>query len=282
MQGVRLRSWCTLNTDREPLNIERLRNSCADRTEVGRRIEIFEEIDSTNDYCHQQALALPDEDSLAVFAEHQIGGRGQHGRRWSAPPRSAILMSLLLRPPPNLDQARFLTAWSAVCVAEVLRDCYQLPVQIKWPNDVLIARKKICGILVERRKATVVGIGLNIAIEESEFPADLRVPATSLSQHLTENVDRTELAIRLLNRLDEWLSCTKQRAAASLYECWQQFRWPQLGEPVRATTHTEEVTGALLELRPDLGAQILEKETTRIHFIPPEHLLRVERCPTTK
>lgn len=259
-----------------PLQSDDLASASAGRSMIGRSVTILEDTDSTNDRCHDCA-DHPEADGLVIVAEHQSSGRGQRGRVWSAPRYSSLLFSVLLYPKNELASAPFLTAWAASAVAEVLRE-WSLDARIKWPNDVLIERRKICGILVEQRVATVVGIGLNVAIKPDEFPNDLRLPATSLEIETGRKVDRTELFNALLDRLD---SSYQSAVSNGPHDIW--WRWPALAEnlidtPVLVTTPSEQLTGRLIELRPDRGARvILSNGSTRT--ITPEHLLRVERQP---
>src|SRR5262249_15022573 len=128
---------------------------------LGRRVLVFDQLESTNSY----AVGLapdPENNGLVILAREQTAGRGQHGRTWQCPPESGVLMSLLLWPPPALKRPALLTAWAAVSVCETIRMATGLNAKIKWPNDVLIRGKKVCGILIEQGQGTVVGIGLNI------------------------------------------------------------------------------------------------------------------------
>lgn len=259
---------------RKPLDEGPLIASCSHRTYIGRRIEIVAETHSTNDDCHARS-EMEDVDGLVILAEHQSSGRGQHGRQWSAPPRSAILMSLSLRPPDFLDQPAFLTAWSALSVASLLEERFHLPARIKWPNDVLVEGRKICGILVERRRATVVGIGLNVSIRAHEFPPNLRAPATSLEVAAGAPVDRTSLAVELLDRMETLFAEARVIGPASLYDAWEKFSLVQPGDQVRASTSTGDWTGTLQRLRPDSGVRIATSAQNS-HSIPSERLLRVE------
>src|SRR5439155_7970824 len=117
------------------------------------------------------ALALADDvsnDGLILLAQEQKSGRGQQGRTWIAPPGSSVLLSVLVFPPAWLRRPAMLTAWAAVSVCETVREVAGLEATIKWPNDVLVLGRKVCGILIEQRSsaagtppATVAGIGLN-------------------------------------------------------------------------------------------------------------------------
>jgi BirA family biotin operon repressor/biotin-[acetyl-CoA-carboxylase] ligase len=175
--------------------------------------------DSTNERAKQLAAAGAPHGTL-VTADEQTAGRGRQGRVWTAPPRSAVLMSVVLR---ELDERLPLTAAVALCHA--------LPVEaaIKWPNDVWIGGRKVAGILVEGRPQegwAVLGVGLNVGTEG--FPAELAEVATSL--HLC-GVDTTPAHVvdDLLASLSRWLDAPPAR----VLEAWrsldalkgQRVRW---------------------------------------------------------
>jgi BirA family biotin operon repressor/biotin-[acetyl-CoA-carboxylase] ligase len=146
---------------------------------VGRRVLVFDELGSTNTF----AAALPPDaaDGLVVIARNQTAGRGRFGRPWRSRPGAALLMSVVLSPPPDLRRPVILTAWAAVAVAEAVREIAGLQARIKWPNDLFVRGKKVCGILIEQgvaagpgrepRFRTVTGIGLNLGQTADEFAA---------------------------------------------------------------------------------------------------------------
>jgi BirA family transcriptional regulator, biotin operon repressor / biotin---[acetyl-CoA-carboxylase] ligase len=167
--------------------------------------------DSTNERARALAVAGAPHGTL-VTADEQTAGRGRQGREWSAPPRSALLMSLVLR---ELHDVLPLAAAVAVCEA------LPVPAAIKWPNDVWIERRKVAGILVEGRPQegwAVLGIGLNV----SSHPPDL--PATSLGSEVSVE----EMLARLLASLSPWLTAPTPDVLAA----WRA-RDALLGEPVR-------------------------------------------------
>src|SRR5262245_42686943 len=146
---------------------------------VGGRVLLYDCLDSTN------ALALslasdPASDGRVLVAREQTAGRGQHGRSWQSPPGTSVLLSAILFPPPPLRRPAILTAWAAVSVCDTVRDVAGLDATIKWPNDVLIGGRKACGILIEQRGGTVIGIGLNVRQTAAIFEAAGLPDATSL------------------------------------------------------------------------------------------------------
>lgn len=167
----------------------------------------FREIDSTNN----RAKALAAEgvpEGTVVVADMQTAGRGRRGRQWFSPSNQGIYVSVVLRPSLPLREISRISLVAAVAVAETLREEYGLDALIKWPNDILIDHKKIAGILSEAVIDTVgleymvVGIGLNINQDLSQFPADLRMPATSLRVEKNQAVARVKILQSLLLSLE--------------------------------------------------------------------------------
>ena len=177
--------------------------------------------DSTNEHAKELAAAGAPHGTL-VTADEQTAGRGRQGRTWTAPSRSAVLMSLVLR---DLDERHALlplAAAVAVCDA-VPADC-----AIKWPNDVWLDGRKLAGILVEGRPQAgwaVLGIGLNVST--TEFPAELASTATSLRLAGLE-LRSDEVLGRLLAALDRRLTAPPD----SVLSAWRS-RDALLGKPVR-------------------------------------------------
>jgi len=135
--------------------------------------------DSTNDRARELAEAGAPSGTV-VTADEQEAGRGRHGRRWSAPPRSALLYSALLRPLERTHRLLPLAVPLAVC--ETVEELGAAPCQVKWPNDVWLEERKVAGVLIEARPPdwAVIGVGINLTVGDDEFPAELRWPAASV------------------------------------------------------------------------------------------------------
>lgn len=182
------------------------------------RIEALAETVSTNSEVMRRAEAGEPE-GLALFADHQTAGRGRRGNRWLAPPGTALLGSMLLRPAAPPAQWPRLTLAAAVAVCEAVEALVPLTARIKWPNDVLVDGRKLAGVLIESRlgakhRAVVVGIGLNVGM--ASFPADLRQPATSLRLATAHPPARAALASALLDSL--------HRTARLAFHGWEELR----------------------------------------------------------
>ena len=141
-------------------------------------------------------------------ARPQTAGRGRYGRDWEAPPGTALLCSIALHPPPDRN-APELTLVGAIAAAEAVEDATGLAAQIKWPNDVMLNRRKVCGVLGELRDGVVtLGIGLNVNQTREQLPSDAHTPAASLRTITGQTYDRAALLGSLLFRLerlyDQW------------------------------------------------------------------------------
>ena len=156
-----------------------------DTERIGRRVLVYDHLDSTNTRAAALADADTDADGLVLVADQQTAGRGQYGRVWQSRPGSSLLMSVVLRTPLEVRRPVVLTAWAAVSVAEAILSLTGVQARIKWPNDLLIRGKKVCGILIEQSGTagtvtTIAGIGLNLTQTADEFTEAILPDATSL------------------------------------------------------------------------------------------------------
>lgn len=175
-----------------------------DTERIGRRVLVYDTVDSTNTRAAELAQADPDANGLVLVAEQQTAGRGQYGRVWLSRPGSSLLMSVVLRPPPDLLRPVILTAWAAVSVAEAILALTGVQSRIKWPNDLLVRGKKVCGILIEQTSTggaatTVAGIGLNLNQTADEFGRAALPDAISLGI-LTDGVIDARNAVGVVVR----------------------------------------------------------------------------------
>ena len=175
----------------------------------GFTLHILEEAGSTNDIC----LALADAgapDGTVVFAHQQTAGKGREGRKWFSRPGSSLTFSLLLR--LSIDELGLLSRFSLLgcsAMVDVLARYYQLQGLIKWPNDVIVHGKKICGVLMEALwqgqalQAVILGMGVNLARDAYPLDVDLRYPATSIESEVGFAPQPLELLEKLLIMLDQ-------------------------------------------------------------------------------
>ena len=176
----------------------------------GRPHRHLRETGTTNDVA--RALATSGAPSgTVVTASAQTSGRGRHGRVWSAPPDKALLFSAVLS--PLRAEHALLPIAVPVATCEAIEAVAPVECRIKWPNDVWIDERKVAGILIEARPPdwAVIGIGINVAIEPDEFPADVRWPATSVGHE----VEVDGLCLALCERLDAWTATGSAEAVAA-------------------------------------------------------------------
>ncbi len=190
-----------------------------------KRVLLFPKLDSTNAYLMKLAEQGEPEGTV-VLAEEQTAGRGRLGRTWKAPPGTSILISVLLRPKASLIDSSKLSLVAALAVGHTLREVLVLSSTVKWPNDVLINGRKVCGILAEAptsagvgsTPALVLGIGLNVNQERQDFPSEIRDQATSLRLETGREQRRQPLILSLLGSLEELYTAFIQKGFSPFLE----------------------------------------------------------------
>jgi len=229
---------------------------------LGQPVFFYRRIGSTNDEAKRLAESGAPEGSL-VITEEQTAGRGRSGRKWLTPPGTALALSLILRPgSPRLpaEQAARLNMLAGLAVCEAIEAVTSLRAALKWPNDVLVAKKKAVGILVEsvfagqRLDYVILGIGVNVSFNPP--PEQVQFPATCLEAEAGREVDRLSLLKMLLTRLE-----ARYRSASSgaLYADWRA-RLTMMGELVIIQTAAGDQSGRMEDVTPD-GALILKLDS---------------------
>jgi BirA family transcriptional regulator, biotin operon repressor / biotin---[acetyl-CoA-carboxylase] ligase len=179
----------------------------------GRPRRHFRRTDSTNERARELVEAGAPAGTVVTAAE-QTAGRGRRGRSWTAPPGKALLYSAILRPLDN--RHAMLPVAAPLAVAEAVEAVSPECCEVKWPNDVWIARRKVAGVLIEARPPAwaVIGVGINVSIADGELPPDLRWPATSIGHGVS-----VEDALTALNdRLGEWVAAPPDWVLAAYAE----------------------------------------------------------------
>jgi BirA family biotin operon repressor/biotin-[acetyl-CoA-carboxylase] ligase len=211
---------------------------------VGRPTRYRATIGSTMDEARTLAEGGAPEGTVIV-ADEQTSGRGRLQRTWWAPPASSLLLSLLLRPGLLAQQAQRLTMICSLATCDAISEVTGLSAHVKWPNDVLIEGRKVCGILTEldvleeRIRYAIVGIGINVNVDFEDAPP-LIVPATSLSIEAGRPVSRLELLVALCASIER--RYVALREGQSFHQEWAE-RMATLGEPVHVTGGGEQWDG---------------------------------------
>jgi BirA family biotin operon repressor/biotin-[acetyl-CoA-carboxylase] ligase len=230
-------------------------------------IRYFSTIGSTNDAAMQWTREGA-EDGCIVIADTQTAGRGRHTRKWETVPGSALALSLILYPTQS-EKANIslFSALAGVGVCDALIRGWKLPAEIKWPNDVLIHGKKVCGILSETTwegnepLAVILGIGINVA-HDSIPPADeLQFPATCIDDEHGQPIPRYEILKMVVNTCFEW---RKDMAKPEFFQYWQEHLAFQ-GEPVRIIEDGKTIVyGKQSGILPDGRLEIVTENNVKI------------------
>ena len=247
-------------------------------TWVGRRIELFDCLPSTNREAVQLAQADV-EHGTVVVAESQTAGRGRLSRTWFSPPGINLYCSIILRtarPPERLTEwLSWLPLVSALAAAEAIEQVSSIHVSVKWPNDLLISERKVGGILCESGAGSrsdpfqIIGIGINVNGGQDDWPADLRDSATSIRQERKILVDRNRLLAQLLLELEHCLDELAVHGTSRLALAYHQ-RCSTIGITVRATLAGGEVIVGLAEGIGQDGSLRIRPQTAHPHSGTPE------------
>lgn len=229
---------------------------------AGKTVHFAKETDSTNLWIKRLAKDGAAHGTLAV-TEFQSAGRGRLGRSWEAPEGSSVMMTLLLRPDFEPALAPMLTLVMGLSVAAALKKL-KLDVSIKWPNDVVADRRKICGILtemgVENGSISHVAIGVGINVNLEEFPEEMQDKAISMSIAGGRTYDRTQLIALVMECFEEhYETFMKTRSLAGLQEEYHSLL-ANLGQPVRVLAGENSFEG-IAEGINEKGELIVRKES---------------------
>jgi BirA family biotin operon repressor/biotin-[acetyl-CoA-carboxylase] ligase len=190
---------------------------------IGRKILVYDSTTSTNDIAAEYAKN-PEHDGLVILAEQQTNGRGRAGTQWFTGYADSILCSILLtdiKCSPDL-----LSLATAVAVAQALTQTTKIFAKIKWPNDILLNRKKVAGILLESKQQEdqmfyILGIGINCHQTKKNFPDEIRKTATSIDIQTNSTCDRISITQQLLVSMELWLK-TAETDSQKVIAQWQQ------------------------------------------------------------
>ena len=222
------------------------------------------EVDSTNDHARRlasDASFIPPGGFAAVIAEKQTKGKGRSGRAWATVPGKSVALSIAARPKAGAGKASAVTLAAACAVSRAVESSCGVAAMIKWPNDIVVGGKKICGILAEtlrepgRADLLIVGIGINANLDEQDIPPELREEATSLKLAAGAAVDRNRLAADVLRAfLSDYAVFMRDRFSfgSPLREYYCE-RCVNIGREVIATQGGEELRAVCSGISEDGG-----------------------------
>ena len=233
-----------------------------------REVHYFSHIESTNTYAKTLANN-GDESGTLVVANYQSAGRGRGHRKWMSAPNKGLLFSEIVPPPGNLVYPQLLTIAASIAVCKTFKFLYGLKAQIKWPNDVLLKEKKICGVLTEvasRRghtNALVVGIGINVNQNKNELSHTAKTSPISLRIELGKSVSRLAILVSYMKYFDTLYMYLSKGKNAEIVAEWKKYS-STLGKQVRLKTSTREILGTALDMEAD-GSLVVREDSGFIH-----------------
>ena len=219
---------------------------------LGRRVVCVDETGSTN----RDVLAMAREgepEGTVVVADRQTAGRGRLDRAWESPAGKNLYLSVLLRPTIAPDLVPFLTILAGVAACEVVRETTHAFCVLKWPNDLIVLDRKVCGILAEAEwdgrglAAVALGIGINVNARPDDFSPAVAEVAASLRMTMGQEFDRGVIFRALLQRLDRWYREFRERGTENVVARWNELSGVA-GHHVVVRTGTEAIHGKVAGL----------------------------------
>lgn len=207
---------------------------------IGHTILRLDEVGSTNTLVMETPAYLENH-GLVVLARHQTAGRGRIGRKWVSLPDAQLQFSVVLHPPLPREELPVVSLLAGLAVAEALEAALGLAPVLKWPNDVLLEGRKVCGILMELKQGAqgglrlVVGIGLNCLGGEEGFPPELRDRLTTIEQAAGRPVDKEAVLQAVLAALQAWYDRLTAGGRPALLDAWER-RSDMIGKTLRYPT----------------------------------------------
>jgi BirA family biotin operon repressor/biotin-[acetyl-CoA-carboxylase] ligase len=247
-------------------------------SQIGHRIVHFFRTESTNSTALDLA-AKGAAHGTVIVAEEQTAGRGRFGRTWYSEKSSGIYASVILRPPLAPAVAPVLTLMAAVAAHQAISTTTGLPADIRWPNDVLVDGKKVCGILtemsaeVDRLHAVVLGIGINV--NHREMPSELKNIATSLRIEAGKSLSRAQILVALLKELERKYHLLLDEGSAAIARRWAAASTFAQGKRIRVLTGTGEFIAITVGLEPT-GALRVRREDGREELLVSGEVVEVK------
>lgn len=239
------------------------------RTKIfGGKIYTFDAIDSTNN-CAKAVAGCGAQEGTVVIAEQQTQGRGRHGKSWFSRPNENLTFSLVLRPKLSPHAINLLPLYIAVAVAQSIERTVGVKVECKWPNDLLINKKKVAGILIEgsikQNTVEYVVIGIGVNVNQTRFEGDLAQTATSLRLETSKQVDRIGLLTDTLHTLEQTYFPAHATGFQSVLPQWLSYA-TMINKPITISQQGSLLSGVVKGLSGDGGLILQTNGTERTVF----------------
>lgn len=210
---------------------------------IGRNFIYYDEVDSTNsELLKDDRIKL---NGSVMLAEYQLKGRGRRDRNWIAEKEQALTFSILLTEKNSSKNINFVNLAASLAVAQSIENLYQLDIQLKWPNDIMIGNNKVAGILIEstsiKEKIDRVVVGIGVNVNQSSFAGKFIIPPTSIRKEFHKTVKRERLMSEILNEFEEIFNKIKNDREKILDNWRVRCKW--IGEKIKIVDGESEVFG---------------------------------------
>jgi BirA family biotin operon repressor/biotin-[acetyl-CoA-carboxylase] ligase len=245
---------------------------------IGKELFFLETVDSTNRYA-RKLIKNGFGEGVVIIADKQTKGRGRFGRKWYSPSGMGVWMSIILSPINSEDLIVVTNYICALSIVEAIYDLILLKGEIKWPNDILISKKKVGGILsefvkIEREKGLIIaGLGININQDYEDFPIDLQEIATSLNIECGCKLSREEVIVSVLRFLEKNYLSAKSKGVDFIFKKW--ISWcTTIGKKIRVITSEKYFEGIAETIKPE-GKLIIRNNEGKMKEITPSDIIQV-------
>lgn len=240
---------------------------------IGKQIFYYDLVDSTNSVAKNtiKNKKINLQDGSVIIANKQTEGRGRLGRIWHSPP-GGIWLSIILFPGLEPAYISKITLMAAVALIQSLKNLYNIPVLIKWPNDIIIKDKKLCGILTEMSAESdqinyvVVGIGINANITRGQFAEDIRGQSISLQGILGKKIIKTKLVRLLLENFEKYYDLLQKKEFSTILREWK-VNSHTLGKKVTVISGEQAISGKAVDVTTEGGLVINTEEGRKVHIL---------------
>jgi BirA family biotin operon repressor/biotin-[acetyl-CoA-carboxylase] ligase len=268
-------------------NVIKLRNSLRTKF-IGRTILWFRNVSSTQKIAVScvESKGIQISHGTVVIADSQNDGRGRRGNKWISP-NGGIWLSIILRPEISVNKYTLLPFATSIAVSEAINKSTCLHSKVKWPNDILINGKKVCGILVDMSidsqtiQYSIVGIGLNANVSTSEISACLRdlqgfYPVTSLKEESSGvSTDRIQIIKCILEEFEKYYITLKKENNSQIIEKWKRKSEPIVSKSIQIILGSKIYTGKVLDIEPDGALLVVTDECQLERIVSADCVVRV-------
>ena len=233
---------------------------------IGKEILFYNEITSTNEILYQLGESGNFQNGTTIIADQQLNGKGRLGRSWFSPPGLNLYLSVILKPKIDLTESSVFTFIASLALYETINE-YGVDTDVKWPNDILISKKKIAGVLTEMKSSSnrvdfiIIGVGINLNVDKKtlgEALQEVSKNTTSLMIETKEIVDREVFTAKLIENLDNFYNFFKFEGVDSIIARWLG-KWSYLNKRIKVNVNGDIVEGIARKVD-NKGFLYIEKE----------------------